>query len=65
MPNMNPQFRTMKKDSTGWQHPGLKPMNLREEVVKELNDKIIPKYVKKALDGAMAASVKRLKKQKK
>lgn len=40
-------FRTVSANSTGWQHPGWKGMQLADEVVKELDTIIIPKHLNK------------------
>jgi hypothetical protein len=46
-------FRTVtdKSPPGSWNFPGMKGKNLREEVINELNDVIIPKHMKKLLDS--------------
>jgi hypothetical protein len=48
------KFRTVAKygQDHKWVHPGITGIHLQDEVIKELNETIIPKYVEKAFDAA-------------
>jgi hypothetical protein len=47
----NPTFRYCSPDSKGWKHPGFEGMHIRETVIEEITEVLIPKYVQKIIEG--------------
>lgn len=48
-------FRMVVPEAVGkWIHPGFAPLNIQEDVTKEITEVYVPKYMKEAFDAAMA-----------
>lgn len=49
-PTPNPRFRAVGPNSQGWIHPGWEGMNIIDDVVNELTEVIIPKYIEMIIE---------------